>query len=81
MTRTMNRKQVARGFFELLVLKSWDCVEVQQDEPYASLVVSKTVRTRLWLLRALRTAICLMVDGVCSLQATFADAVRAVEVQ
>ena len=42
MTRGMNRKQAARGFFELLVLKSWDCVDVTQGTAYGDIAISKT---------------------------------------
>jgi hypothetical protein len=43
-SRGLTRKQAARGFFELLVLKSWDCIDVQQAAPYADISITKAVR-------------------------------------
>ena len=39
-----NRRQAARGFVELLVLKSKDVVNVEQGTPLGEITVSKTVR-------------------------------------
>ena len=44
-SRGFNRKQAARGFFELLVLKSWDCIDVKQAVPYTDITISKSVRS------------------------------------
>jgi chromatin segregation and condensation protein Rec8/ScpA/Scc1 (kleisin family) len=43
-SKGMHKKAAARGFFELLVLKSWDFIELQQREPFADIAISKTVR-------------------------------------
>jgi chromatin segregation and condensation protein Rec8/ScpA/Scc1 (kleisin family) len=37
------RKTVAGTFFELLVLKTMDVIDVRQDQPYGDIFVTKTV--------------------------------------
>lgn len=37
-----NRKTVAGAFFQLLVLKSLNYVDLKQPEPYADITVTKT---------------------------------------
>ena len=34
----------ATSFFQLLVLKSWDVIDVQQDEAYGDILISRTAR-------------------------------------
>ena len=38
------RRSVASAFFEVLVLKTRGLVDVQQQKPYADILISKTVR-------------------------------------
>lgn len=45
MTHGKPRQLAAECFFKLLKLKSMDVVDLQQDEPFADIVISKTVRS------------------------------------
>jgi cohesin complex subunit SCC1 len=37
-----NKRTVAVAFFELLVLKSNKLIDLQQDEPYGDIIITKT---------------------------------------
>ena len=47
MTRGKSRQLAAECFFKLLKLKSMDVVELEQEEPFADIVISKNVRCKL----------------------------------
>ena len=38
------RRAAAASFFQLLVLKSWDVIDIQQDKAYGDIMVARTVR-------------------------------------
>ena len=40
----ISRRIAASSFFQLLVLKSWDIIDVKQEEPYGDLMIARTSR-------------------------------------
>jgi hypothetical protein len=45
-TKGATRRFAAQTFRELLILKSWDVVDVKQREPYGDIAIARTVRGR-----------------------------------
>lgn len=44
LTHKARRQDAARAFLQVLVLKTRDCVEVEQEVPYADIQISRGVR-------------------------------------
>ena len=44
--RKVGRRTAAGAFFELLQLKTWDCVNIEQEKAYSNIIVSKGPRFR-----------------------------------
>ena len=55
------RRTAAVSFYQLLQLKTWDVIQVEQHKPYGDVLISRTVRVELLLLEnegCLRTYLC-----------------------